>query len=73
MKLLDMCTQGSPYFIKMPNSQIWNTQETVNGSKGGKHRRSWSELYFTFRSRLPVPVPAPVFGLFFGKLVAVDH
>lgn len=69
--LLDMCTQGSPDFTKMPNSRIWSTQEMINESEGGKRRRIWSELYFTFRSRLPVP--ALVFGLFFGKPVAVDH
>lgn len=55
----------------MPNSLIWSTQETINESERVKHWRTWSELYFTFRSRLPVP--PLLFGLFFGKPVAVDH
>lgn len=66
-----MCTQGSADFIKMLNSRIWSTQETMNGSEGGKWWGSRSDLCFTFRSRLPVP--ALVFGLLFWKPVAVDH
>lgn len=36
MKLLDMCAQGSADFIKMLNSRIWSTQETINEREGGK-------------------------------------